>query len=77
MGNGNRVDFHYDEQGRKTTIHKFATNCLGLYEPGVGMSVIHGELLRRALGVPVGGSVTTVYDEHDQQTEWCSLRWWR
>lgn len=67
-GNGDRIDFQYDEQGRKTTI-QFSPRVQESYERGVGFV---GNLWRAAeagIGVPIGGSVTTTYDDHDQPTE--------
>jgi YD repeat-containing protein len=65
---GNRTDFRYDEQGRKTTIQSFDPKTL----QRTGNSMFGGSPWDAALagfGVPAGGSVTTVYGENDMPTE--------
>ena len=66
--NRDRIDFQYDERGRKTTI-QFSPRVQESYAGGVGCV---GNLWRAAeagRGIPSGGSVTTIHDEHDQPSE--------
>ena len=65
---GNRTDFRYDKQGRKTTIQSFDPETLqrtqnGMYAGSPWDAAVAG------FGVPVGGNLTTIYDEHNQPTE--------
>jgi len=48
-----RIDFQYDEQGRKTSIQS----------AGVGVSI------GVSIGVPIGGNITTIYNDKDLPTE--------
>lgn len=66
--NHDRIDFQYDERGRQTAI-QFSLRVQESYERGVGFV---GNLWRAAeagRGIPSGGNVTTIYDDHDQPTE--------
>jgi hypothetical protein len=63
--NGDRTDFHYDEQGAKRAIQRFDPKTLQRAQN----SAYGGSAWDAAFagfGVPVGGSVTTVYDENDR-----------
>src|SRR6266567_2290915 len=68
-GEGGRTDFHYDEQGHKTSIQNFDPKVL----EGAQHSSFSGSPWDAAaasgIGVPLGGNITTVYDENDQPTE--------
>ena len=63
-----RTGYRHDQQGRKTAIKTFAPEVLERFRRGV----ITDSLWRGAemgIGVPTGGSVTTVYDERDLPIE--------
>jgi len=67
-GKGTRTSYRHDQQGRKTAIKTFAPEVLERYRRGV----ITDSLWRgaeRGIGVPTGGSVTTIYDERDLPIE--------
>jgi YD repeat-containing protein len=65
---GNRTDFRYDEQGRKTTIKTFdpKSHQRRKNAPFGGSPWDAAQL---GFGVPGGGSVTTIYGENDKPTE--------
>ncbi|MGD1024910.1 MAG: hypothetical protein ABR880_19155 [Candidatus Sulfotelmatobacter sp.] len=66
--NGDRTDFHYDEQGAKRAIQRFDPKTLQRAQN----SAYGGSAWNAAFagfGVPVGGSVTTIYDENDRPVE--------
>jgi YD repeat-containing protein len=69
-GMGCRIDFHYDrdEQRRKTSIQKFSPEVFKWYKQGV-MVESAWTAAQAGIGIPLGGSVTTIYDDRDQQTE--------
>jgi len=65
-----RIDFHYDADSRKTKVQKFSSEMeiLERYK----QSMLFDSLLtpaERGVGVPIGGSVITIYDERDQEVE--------
>jgi YD repeat-containing protein len=65
---GNRTDFRYDEQGRKTTVQTFDPKTLQSRQN----SMFGGspwEAAQVGFGVPVGGNVITIYVESDKPTE--------
>lgn len=65
---GNRTDFRYDEQGRKTTIQTFDPKTLQSRQD----SMFGGspwDAAQAGFGVPAGGNVTTIYGENDKPTE--------
>lgn len=65
---GDRTDFRYDEQGRKTTTQAFDPKTLQS-----GQNAMFGgspwDAAQAGFGVPAGGNVTTIYDENDNPTE--------
>jgi YD repeat-containing protein len=66
---GGRIDFQYDEQGRKTSIQSFDTETLKRAQSiSYGGSLWDGAV-RSGIGVPIGGKIITTYNENDQLTE--------
>jgi YD repeat-containing protein len=67
-GESGRTEFHYDEQGRKTSTQTFDPKVLERAQN----SAFSGSPWDAALGgtgVPLGGNITMTYDENDQPTE--------
>jgi YD repeat-containing protein len=65
---GNRTDFRYDEQGRKTTVQTFDPKTIQSRKN----SMFGGspwDAAQAGFGVPPGGNVTTIYGENDKPTE--------
>jgi len=65
---GDRIEFHYDAQGRKTSIQSFASESLQIMQ-NAAFGGSHWDAAQMGMGVPVGGSVTTSFDQDDQPTE--------
>jgi len=66
-GMGCRIDFHYDRQRHKTSIQKFSPE---VFKGNQGVMVESVWTAAQAgVGIPLGGSVTTIYDDLDRQTE--------
>jgi hypothetical protein len=63
---GGSADFHYSEQGRRTTVQSFAPETLQRASSMYGGPYA---AVRAGFGVPVGGKVTTIYDDKGQPTE--------
>jgi YD repeat-containing protein len=68
-GEGGRTDFHYDEQGHKTSIQNFDPKVLERAQNSAFSGSPWDAALVAGIGVPLGGNVTTIYDENDQPTE--------
>jgi hypothetical protein len=66
---GNRTDFHYDEQGRKTAVQHFDTRALQRAQSSMYSGSLWEAAVGGGIGVPVGGYITTIYDGNDQPTE--------
>lgn len=67
-GKRTRTSYHYDQQGRKTSVKTFAPEVLERYRKGIATdSLWHGAEM--GIGVPTGGNVTTVYDDRDLPIE--------
>jgi len=63
-----RTDFRYDERGRKAAIKRFHPKTLEqLRNSGHTCSAWDAALI--GFGVPMGGTVTTIYDEKDRPVE--------
>ena len=63
-------NFQYDEQGRKTRIQHFdAKPQKSDRVTGVASGGFPLQELESGVGVPPGGSITTIYNERDQPTE--------
>ena len=63
-----RIDFQYDEQGRKTSVQSFDPETLKRAQK----TAFAGSAWDVALaggGVPVGGNILTIYNSNDQPTE--------
>ena len=65
---GNRTNFHYDEQGRKTTIQRFDPKTLERGQNTVS-TLSPWDTAMSGIGIPVGGYITTIYNGNDQPTE--------
>jgi YD repeat-containing protein len=65
---GGRIDFHYDEQGRKTTIQRFDPKTLERAQNTVS-ALSPWDTAESRIGIPAGGKITTIYDGNDQPTE--------
>ncbi|PYT54553.1 MAG: hypothetical protein DMG43_05910 [Acidobacteria bacterium] len=66
---GNRTNFHYDEQGRKTAVQHFDTRALQRAQSSMYSGSPWEAAVGAGIGVPVGGHITTIYDGNDQPTE--------
>ncbi len=66
---GNRTNFHYDEQGRKTAVQHFDTRTLQRAQSSISSASPWEGALGAGIGVPLGGNITTIYDGNDQPTE--------
>ena len=65
---GDRVDFHFDEQGRKTATQRFDSKTLE-WAQKTAFAISAWDAAGSGAGVPVGGSIVSIYDGHDQPTE--------
>jgi len=66
--NGDRTDFTYDEQGRKKAIKRFDPKTLQRLKNS-GHTGSAWDAALSGIDVPVGGTVTTMYDENDRAVE--------
>ena len=62
------LNFRYDAQGRKTSIQTFAPETLQRAQ-NASYTGSAWDATPMGMGVPVGGSVTTLYDQNDRPTE--------
>ena len=58
--------FHYDEQGHKTSTQTLTPQD---YRPNMAVGGSPFEALGMVPNLPGGGSMTTIYDDHDRPTE--------
>jgi len=65
---GDRVDFHFDELGRKTATQGFDPNTL-LRAQKTAYAVSAWDAAGSGAGLPIGGSIVSIYDGHDEPTE--------
>lgn len=65
---GDRTDFRYDEQGRKTTTQAFDPKTLQSRQNAM-FGGSPWDAAQAGFGVPAGGNLTTIYDENDNPTE--------
>jgi hypothetical protein len=65
---GDRIDFQYSAQGRKSSIQSFGSESFQMMQNS-SSSLSAWDSAQIGLGVPSGGSVTTLYDQNDQPTE--------
>jgi len=63
-----RTDFRYDAQGLKTTIQTFDAETILSRRKAVS-TVPEWDTVQRGFGIPMGGSVVTIYDENDRATQ--------
>jgi YD repeat-containing protein len=72
-GDGNRTHFQYDQQGRKISVRTFAQKDSDQQSWGVGSSdSVFEDAIRQGdlgVGLPQGGSFTTLYDEQERPSE--------
>ena len=62
---GDRTEFHYDTRGRKTAIQKFDTKTLHRAQNSSLVGSLWDAAVSTGIGVPNGGSITTLYDGND------------
>jgi YD repeat-containing protein len=67
-GKGIRSTYHYDQQSRKNETRSFAPEVFERYRGGV-MTDSFWNAAQIGIGVPSGGTVTTLYDERDLPIE--------
>jgi RHS Repeat len=65
---GDRVDFHFDEQGRKTATQSFDLKTLEQART-TAYAISAWEAADSGAGVPIGGTIVSIYDGHDEPTE--------
>jgi YD repeat-containing protein len=65
---GDRVDFHFDEQGRKTATQSFDLKTLERART-TAYAISAWEAADSGAGVPIGGTIVSIYDGHDEPTE--------
>jgi YD repeat-containing protein len=68
-GEGGRTDFHYDEQGHKTSIQDFDPKVLERAQNSAFSGSPWDAAVGAGIGVPLGGNIAAMYDENDQPTE--------
>jgi hypothetical protein len=66
---GGRMDFHYDEHGRKTGIQGFDPETLRRVANASFAGSRRDAAMSAGVGVPVGGKIVTTYGENDQPME--------
>ena len=67
-GEGGRTEFHYDGEGHKTSIQTFDPKVLERAQNSAFSGSPWDAAVWR-IGVPLGGNITTIYNEVDQPTE--------
>ena len=65
---GDRIDFHFDEQGRKTATQSFDLKTLERART-TAYAVSAWEAADSGSGVPIGGRLISIYDGHDEPAE--------
>jgi len=65
---GDRIDFNFDEQGRKTATQRFDSRTLERART-TAYAVSAWDAAGVGGGVPMGGSIVSIYDGHDEPTE--------
>ena len=67
---GDRTEFHYDEQGVKSSIQYFDPETLrGFQTQSVSVGGSFWDAATHGIGVPMGGTITTSYNANDQPIE--------
>jgi len=67
-GKGNRTSYRYDQQGHKTEIKRFAPEVIERNRGGITTESLW-DAAQMGIGVPTGGSVTTLYNDRDLPIE--------
>jgi len=65
---GDRIDFYFDEQGHKTATQRFGSKTFEQART-TAYAVSVWEAADSGGGVPIGGSIVSVYDGHDEPVE--------
>ena len=65
---GDRIDFHFDEQGHKTATQSFGLKTLERART-TAYAVSAWDAAGAGAGVPLGGSIVSIYDGHDEPAE--------
>lgn len=68
IGKGDRIDFQYNAQGRKSSVQTFAPQSLES-KRNAASSGSPWDAAQMGFGVPSGGTVVTLYDQNGQPTE--------
>jgi len=65
---GDRIDFHFDEQGHKTATQRVRFKTLERART-TAYAVSAWDAAGAGAGVPIGGSIVSIYDGHDKPAE--------
>jgi len=65
---GDRVDYRFDEQGRKTATQRFGLKTLERAQR-TAYAISAWNAADSGAGVPIGGSIVSIYDGHDVPAE--------
>ena len=65
---GDRIDFHFDEQGRKIATQRFGLKTLQRART-TAYAISAWDAAGSGAGVPIGGSIVSIYDGHDEPAE--------
>jgi hypothetical protein len=65
---GDRIDFHFDEQGHKTATQRFDSKTLERAQK-TAYATSAWDAAGSGAGVPIGGSIVSIYDGHDEPAE--------
>ena len=65
---GDKIDFHFDEQGHKTATQRFGSRTFQRART-TAYAVSVWEAADSGGGVPIGGSIVSIYDGHDEPAE--------
>lgn len=68
LSKGDRIDFHYDAQGRKSSIQSFAPESFERKQ-NISFDGSRWDAAQSGFGVPSGGTVTALYDQNDRPIE--------
>lgn len=66
---GDRTEFRYTEDGRKTSVQTFDKKTILRAQNSAYSGSPWDAAVSRAIGVPLGGKITTIYNQKDQPTE--------
>jgi RHS repeat protein len=65
---GDRIDFHFDEQGHKTATQRFGSRTFERART-TAYAISAWEAADSGGGIPIGGSIVSIYDGHDEPAE--------